>query len=289
MQGQDEKGGFVGRGGLKLEAALAKLGGAERIRGAVALDVGASTGGFTEVLLQHGARQVTALEVGHSQLHERLRADPRVVNLEKTNFKTVSLKVAPGPFDYFVVDVSFVAARTMLRPLAFRLRPGAEGVILVKPQFELPDEMVRDGQVKSERLRQWALHRVVKKGAELGFEMLGSAESPVQLESGTIEVLTRWRFKGPTGKLTGQPEPVAQRAPARPQPAQGKPGPAAPRTSPPPEHRSHGKPGPAASQPKSPPRPQPKPQQGKPEPKKSGRALPFEVPPMPPRPPRKKK
>ena len=122
-----ESGEYVGRGGLKLEAALKLLGGGERIQNARAVDIGASTGGFTECLLRHGARQVAAIEVGHDQLHEKLRNDPRVLNLERTNFKTVSLKVAPGPFDYFVIDVSFVAARTMLRPLAFRLRPGAEG------------------------------------------------------------------------------------------------------------------------------------------------------------------
>lgn len=215
MSRTEDKGGYVGRGGLKLEAALTKLGGGKLIRGARALDIGASTGGFTECLLQHGAREVTAVEVGHGQLHEKLRADSRVVNLERINFKTVSLKVAPGPFDFFVIDVSFVAARTMLRPLAFRLRPGAEGVILVKPQFELPDRFVHEGKVASQRLRDWALQRVRAKGKELGFRMLGSADSPVELESGTVEVLTRWRFDGPAGKLTGKPPEQREKPAAR--------------------------------------------------------------------------
>jgi 23S rRNA (cytidine1920-2'-O)/16S rRNA (cytidine1409-2'-O)-methyltransferase len=217
MNSESDKGGFVGRGGLKLEAALGQLGGREAIENAEAIDVGASTGGFTECLLKHGALKVTALEVGHSQLHEKLKSDPRVINLEKTNFKTVSLRVAPGPFDYFVVDVSFVAARTMLRPLAFRLKPGAEGVILVKPQFELSEGYVQDGLVKAEGLRTWALNRVKKKAEALGFKLLGSADSPVELESGTVEILTRWRFMGKTQLLTDPA--AAHKAKSHPRPA----------------------------------------------------------------------
>src|SRR5262245_55173998 len=122
----------VGRGGLKLEAALDGFG--LSVAGATALDVGASTGGFTDVLLERGAARVTAIDVGHGQLHGKLRGDPRVESLEGTNFKTLALDVAPGPYDLFVVDVSFVAARSMLRSLAFRLRAGAAGVVLLKPQ-----------------------------------------------------------------------------------------------------------------------------------------------------------
>lgn len=222
MTHPDDKGGYVGRGGLKLEAAVAQLGGKERIAGARAVDIGASTGGFTECLLKLGAREVTAIEVGHGQLHEKLKGDRRVISLEKTNFKTVSLKVAPGPFDYFVIDVSFVAARTMLRPLAFRLRPGAEGVILVKPQFELPEGYVHEGKVANDSLRNWALQRVVKKGRELGFRMLGSADSPVALESGTVEILTRWRFDGPSAKLRGGKTEAPPRKQPAPQPPRGQ-------------------------------------------------------------------
>ncbi|MBS2026503.1 MAG: 16S/23S rRNA (cytidine-2'-O)-methyltransferase [Deltaproteobacteria bacterium] len=253
-----ESGEYVGRGGLKLEAALKLLGGGERIQNARAVDIGASTGGFTECLLRHGAKQVTAIEVGHDQLHEKLRNDARVVNLERTNFKTVSLKVAPGPFDYFVIDVSFVAARTMLRPLAFRLRPGAEGVILVKPQFELPDAFVHEGQVKSEKLRSWALQRVRKKGIELGFRLLKQADSPVQLESGTVELLTRWRYDGPTAKLKGEdkkPAHVPSTSPSQ------KPKFQAPKGKP--HHASTSAPMPE---------------------KKPAPALPFETPALPPRP-----
>src|SRR4051812_39399666 len=126
----------VGRGAFKLEAAFARFPLDASVRGARAVDVGASTGGFTEVLLSRGAAHVTAVDVGHGQLHARLREDPRVESLEGVNWKTLALTVAPGPFDVFTVDVSFVAARTMLRSLAFRLRAGAQGVVLLKPQFE---------------------------------------------------------------------------------------------------------------------------------------------------------
>src|SRR3954469_7719241 len=142
---------MVGRGGLKLEGAVTRFG--LRLRGARAVDVGAATGGFTEVLLRHGAAHVTAVDVGHGQLHGRLRGDPRVTSLEGVDWKTLSLSQVEGPFDAFSVDVSFVAARNMLRGLAFRLRPGAHGVVLVKPQFELPDRLVRGGDVTDPALR----------------------------------------------------------------------------------------------------------------------------------------
>src|SRR5438045_3977926 len=138
----------VGRGGLKLEAAVARFALGPRLRGARAVDVGAGTGGFTEVLLAHGAAHVTAVDVGHGQLHQRLRGGRRVTSLEGGKWKSLTLSEAAGPFDAFTVDVSFVAARNMLRGLAFRLRPGAEGVVLVKPQFELPDRLVRGGDVR---------------------------------------------------------------------------------------------------------------------------------------------
>src|SRR6478736_1359327 len=131
----------VSRAGGKLEAALSRFG--LDVRGARAVDVGASTGGFTEALLAHGAASVLAVDVGHDQLHPSLRADARVTSLEGVDWRKLSLSEAEGPFDFFTVDVSFVAARNMLRGLAFRLRPGAEGVVLVKPQFELADKQVR--------------------------------------------------------------------------------------------------------------------------------------------------
>jgi putative N6-adenine-specific DNA methylase len=205
----------VGRGGLKLEAALEGFALAARVKGARAVDVGASTGGFTQVLLRHGAARVTAVDVGRGQLHEHLRRDARVESLEGTDWKTLSLDVAPGPFDFFTVDVSFVAGRNMLRGLAFRLRPGAEGVVLVKPQFELPDRLVRGGDVTDAGLRARALEAFQKKATGLGFTLVAHRDSPVAGGSGTVEILAHLRFEGRSEKL--------------PQPGERKPGPERPR------------------------------------------------------------
>jgi putative N6-adenine-specific DNA methylase len=199
------------RGGRKLEAAFAAFGLAGRACGASAIDVGASTGGFVSVLLASGAAHVTAIDVGHGQLAPDLAADPRVTNLERTDFKTLSLAVAPGPFDFFSVDVSFVAGRSMLRSLAFRLWSGAEGVVLVKPQFELPSHLVRDGKVDAPALRKRALDTFTDKATRLGFEVVASCDSPVAGGSGTVEILAHLRF---VGRPESMPRP-GERKPAR--------------------------------------------------------------------------
>jgi putative N6-adenine-specific DNA methylase len=207
----------VGRGGLKLEAALEGFGLHARVKGAHAVDVGASTGGFTQVLLRHGAARVTAVDVGHGQLHADLRRDARVESLEGTDWKKLSLGVAPGPFDFFTVDVSFVAARNMLRGLAFRLRPGAEGVVLVKPQFELPDRLVRGGNVTDAGLRARALEAFESKARGLGFTPVAHRDSPVAGGSGTVEILAHLRFEGRSEKLPqpGERRPKPERARVR--------------------------------------------------------------------------
>jgi putative N6-adenine-specific DNA methylase len=202
----------------KLEAAVARFGLARAIRGARAVDVGASTGGFTQTLLAHGAAHVVAIDNGHGQLVPALRGDPRVTSMEGVDWKRLSLDEAPGPFDFFTVDVSFVAARNMLRGLAFRLRDGAEGVVLVKPQFELPDRQVRDGRVDDENLRRAALDKVTAKAKALGFAVVAHADSPVAGGSGTIEILAHLRFEGRShvlpavGESRGQ-APKAKKAP----------------------------------------------------------------------------
>src|SRR5664279_5164707 len=200
------------RGGRKLEAAVAHFGLANRVRGASAIDVGASTGGFVSVLLACGAGSVCAIDAGHGQLAPELAGDPRVNNLERTEFKTASLTVASGPFDFFTVDVSFVAARSMLRGLAFRLREGAEGVVLVKPQFELPSHLVKDGKVDAPELRKRALETFAAKAERLGFVLLSFFDSPVAGGSGTIEILAHLRF---AGRPESMPK-VGERKPARP-------------------------------------------------------------------------
>jgi putative N6-adenine-specific DNA methylase len=211
---KSERGDRVGRGGLKLEAAIERFGLKARIAGARAIDIGASTGGFTEALLAHGAAHVTCIDVGTGQLHPSLRDDERVTNLEGVHWKTLPLSTAPGPFDFFTVDVSFIAARNMLRGLAFRLRPGAEGVVLVKPQFEVADKRVRAGDVSDPNLRRDALEEVRKKGEALGFKLAAHADSPVAGGSGTVEILAHLVFEGRSAKLPQPGESRGQREPA---------------------------------------------------------------------------
>jgi putative N6-adenine-specific DNA methylase len=215
----EDRGGRVGRGGLKLEAAITRFQLDPRIRGGRALDIGASTGGFTEALLAHGAAHVTAVDVGKGQLHPALLGDPRVTNLDGVHWKTLPLSEAAGPFDFFTVDVSFIAARSMLRGLAFRLRPGAEGVVLVKPQFEVADKRVKGGDVSDPNLRRDALKSVQEKAESLGFVLVASADSPVAGGSGTIEILTHLRFAGRSDKL---PQPGESRGHKEPKKAKKK-------------------------------------------------------------------
>ena len=196
------------RGGLKLAAALERFGLATAVRGARAVDVGASTGGFTQVLLDHGATSVLAVDAGRDQLRDHLRRDARVRVREGTDWKLLPLSEEPGPFDFFTVDVSFVAARNMLRSLAFRLRPGAEGVVLLKPQFELPDRLVRGGDVSDPTLRQRAADALLGRAERLGFRLVAQADSPVAGGSGTVEILTHLRFDGRGESL---PQPGEQR------------------------------------------------------------------------------
>jgi putative N6-adenine-specific DNA methylase len=195
-----------GRGAAKLRAAVERFGLAPVIAGSRCLDVGAGTGDFIAVLLETGAIHVTAADVGRNQLDPALRGDEHVTLLEGVHFKTLSLDVAPGPFDFFAVDVSFITARSMVRSLAFRVRPGAEGVILVKPQFELPPGRARAAAGHDDPLaRQAALDLLRAKAAPLGFTLLHQAPSPVPGARGTVELLTHWRFEGRTALLPPPP------------------------------------------------------------------------------------
>ena len=209
----------VSRAGGKLEAAIARFGLAGAVRGARAIDVGASTGGFTEALLAHGAASVLAVDVGHGQLHPTLGADARVTSLEGVDWRKLSLNEAEGPFDFFTVDVSFVAARNMLRGLAFRLRPGAQGVVLVKPQFELPDRQVKGGHVDDPNLRRAALEKVRGRAEALGFELAGEIDSPVAGGEGSIEILAHLTFSGRPATL---PEPGERRRDKKPAPRKAR-------------------------------------------------------------------
>ncbi len=200
---------FASRGGDKLEAALQAFALGPRVASGNALDVGASHGGFTDCLLRHGARHVTAIDVGHGQLRPALLADPRVTSLENAHFKTLPLRIAPGPFDFFTLDVSFCSARVMLRGIALRLAPGAHGVVLVKPQFELPKALVPAGGVVASRpLRRFALARFRKRAEKVGFAVRGHIESPVEGAAGNREWLVHLELV--TRPLLGSVPPIAE-------------------------------------------------------------------------------
>lgn len=189
--------GYVGRGAHKLLGALRAF--PVRVAGRVAVDVGASTGGFTQVLLEKGARRVYALDVGHGQLHPRLLADPRVVAMEGVNAR--ALTRLPEPVELATMDVSFISSTLILPRLFGWLAPGGEALILVKPQFEL-EPGTHAGVVRDPALRQQALERVRRAARGLGFVVRGQAESPLPGRSGNRETWL-WLEKPP------RPEEVA--------------------------------------------------------------------------------
>jgi 23S rRNA (cytidine1920-2'-O)/16S rRNA (cytidine1409-2'-O)-methyltransferase len=179
---------FVGRGGRKLEAALDRFGlDAHDLR---VLDAGASTGGFTDCLLQRGAAHVVALDVGHGQLHERLRADARVEVVERTNLRLV----APGglgTFDAAVADLSFISLTAVMATLVGSVRDGGWLVLLVKPQFEAGRAAVSRGRgvVSDPELWKAALERVVTSAEGCGADLLGVIPSPIRGAEGNQEFL----------------------------------------------------------------------------------------------------
>lgn len=184
---------FVSRGGEKLSGALEDLGVAAK--GVVALDVGASTGGFTDCLLRGGAARVYAVDVGKALLDSSLRADPRVVVLEGINFRHAGPDLVPEKVSLAAVDVSFISLRHILPPLRSFLAPGAEVVALVKPQFEAGRESVgKGGVVRDEAARRRAVDSVIRFAEEAGYSVLGEAESRIRGPKGNREVFLRLRF-----------------------------------------------------------------------------------------------
>lgn len=176
---------YVSRGGHKLAAALDAFG--IEPEGAVCLDVGASTGGFTDVLLQRGAVRVHALDVGHGQLAERLRHDPRVVVHEGVNARTLRADSLPEPIDLATIDVSFISLRLVLGPVLSCLRPGGQIIALVKPQFEAGRREVRGGVVRDPAVQRRVLRTVVGHAVRLGLEVEGVVASPLLGPAGNRE------------------------------------------------------------------------------------------------------
>ncbi|MBI5341886.1 MAG: TlyA family RNA methyltransferase [Deltaproteobacteria bacterium] len=178
---------FVSRGGGKLEGALEDFG--VSCEGKTALDVGASTGGFTDCLLRRGARRVYAVDVGEKLIDDRLRRDPRVVVIERMNFRYAPPDLLPEKAALAAVDVSFISLRHILPPLRQFLLPGADVLALVKPQFEAGRVSVgKGGVVRDEGKRMEAVHGVKSFAESIGFSVKGQAESRVKGPSGNREV-----------------------------------------------------------------------------------------------------
>ncbi len=185
---------FVSRGGEKLEGAFEKFS-LLSAEGKICLDVGSSTGGFTDCLLQHGAARVMAVDVGTNQLAYKLRADPRVWVRENYNARYMKAADLPDVPALAVTDVSFISLKLILPPIRDVLAPGGEVVALIKPQFEVGKGKAPGGLVRDEKLRLEARDEIVRFGKEeLKLELLGLDESPIKgREMGNIEYLSYWR------------------------------------------------------------------------------------------------
>jgi 23S rRNA (cytidine1920-2'-O)/16S rRNA (cytidine1409-2'-O)-methyltransferase len=193
LRGRDHP--YVGRGGLKLEAALDAF----RVdpAGLICADLGSSTGGFTDCLLQRGAAKSYCVDVGYGQLAWKLRQDPRVVVMERTNAR--HLESLPDPIALVVADLSFISVRLMLPTIRRIAGPKAEAVVLVKPQFEAgPGGLRKGGRVKDDAVRQDAIDQVIAAFTEAGFAVLGTIPSPIAgAKAGNIEELVHLRLSGP--------------------------------------------------------------------------------------------
>ena len=183
---------FVSRGGYKLLTALEHF--AIDVNGLTALDAGASTGGFTDCLLQFGAARVYAVDVGHGQLHWKLTKDPRVVNMERVNLRHATSDLLPEKVDLVVADCSFISLRLILPPCLTFLKEDGQVLALVKPQFELGPEHAVKGVVRSEELQLRAVAEVQDFAlSELGLRSLGSVAAGIKGPKGNQEYLLHLR------------------------------------------------------------------------------------------------
>ena len=179
---------YVSRGGWKLEKALRDFG--VKPEGFVCSDSGASTGGFTDCLLQQGAKKVFAIDVGYGQLDWKIRSDPRVVVMERTNIRYVTPEQLGEPLDLSVIDVSFISLKIVLPTIKTLLKPDGQVLCLIKPQFEAGREKVgKKGVVRDPETHKEVLDAFVALAGELGFSILGLTFSPVKGPEGNIEFL----------------------------------------------------------------------------------------------------
>ena len=179
---------YVSRGGLKLEKAMELF--PITLEGRTCMDVGASTGGFTDCMLQNGACRVYSVDVGYGQLAWQLRQDPRVVNLERTNARYLTREQIPEEIDFFSVDVSFISLKIILPAVRPLLRDGGQAVCLIKPQFEAGREKVgKKGVVRDKKVHEEVVESICGFALENGYSVLGLTFSPVKGPEGNIEYL----------------------------------------------------------------------------------------------------
>ncbi len=190
---------YVSRGGFKLEKGLKSF--KPDVKDKICIDIGSSTGGFTDCLIQNGAKKVYAVDVGKNQLHEKLKNNPKVVSLEKTNARYLTEKEIPEKIDFFVSDVSFISILKILSNLCGLFEDNAEGIILIKPQFELSKKEVRNGVVKEPELHEKAILNVIKGLENSCFEIIDIDFSETWGPEGNIEFLCYLRKKTENKKI----------------------------------------------------------------------------------------
>jgi 23S rRNA (cytidine1920-2'-O)/16S rRNA (cytidine1409-2'-O)-methyltransferase len=185
---------YVGRGGVKLAHALDTF--HVPVAGRQALDIGASTGGFTDVMLQRGAAHVVALDVGHGQFDWTLRNDPRVTVIEGFNARALTAGDLPGPVDLVAIDVSFISLRHILPVLPPLLTPGADVIALVKPQFEAGRAEVKKGVIRDKAVHARVVEEIAAAGAAIGLTRVTATPSPITGAHGNREFFLHFRGRG---------------------------------------------------------------------------------------------
>lgn len=202
---------YVSRGGLKLEKAMNNFG--IDLNGSVCADIGASTGGFTDCMLQNGASMVYSVDVGYGQLAWKLRSDDRVVNLERTNFRYVTEEQISTPLDFASVDVSFISLKLILPPLAALMRDKGEAVCLIKPQFEAGREKVgKKGVVRNLAVHKEVIENITAFATEMGLSVINLDFSPIKGPEGNIEYLMHIRNDGRGEYLAESAAAVAEKS-----------------------------------------------------------------------------
>lgn len=201
---------FVSRGGLKLQKAVERFN--IDLTGSICLDIGASTGGFTDCMLNRGAAKVYAVDVGYSQLAWKLRTDARVINLERTNFRYVTAELIPDEIDFASVDVSFISLRLILPALHQLLKDGGQAVCLIKPQFEAGrDKVGKKGVVRDVAVHAEVIQTVCGFALAEGFDILAFDYSPIKGPEGNIEYLMHLaQSSSPVNRCTDTPAALAE-------------------------------------------------------------------------------